>query len=529
MSISTTRNFIEKSGCGIVFAVVLAVVMGATFFSSCGQQDPAATTTPEGGPAAATIGSTKLTLGQFEQQSEKALNQQQQRIQAMGEAAKDFEGFSSADRATFFVRAVGDLITAAVNVELANQKKIPLTDASIKAEAMKQFQAQIDAQKQSFIQQGTLKADATQADLSAAFKSNFGMTLEELNQQQSNMYDEMLKNPEDRLLLAGGAAQQGWIDAKAKELSVSDEDLNRVFDTVRLKSIVFQEQVKQDRTAEAEKVLAEIKSGAITFEAAMEKYSSAPLQEGKKKKSENEDVLAWQFLLADKNYGPVKNLKPGEISGVIPGVDGPILYKMIKVEGNKPADFDQRKAFYRENHLKFLANNEYFTAFRASRFTIPKFENKGIELVFKYHTLLNDPNEEQDYVGLAAEAAEASAKDPMSRRPAAIARFLSLRRVFLRMTPEQQAPLKSAYIESLQGFLEIGENASLRMELVDLLVGQKSASAGAQLLQVANANGTFGPQGQKINQDIFAKLTELEKLNLVTSEEVGKINERQQL
>lgn len=522
MSISTTRNFIEKSGCGIFIGVGLALVMGVSLFQGCQpREDPMAQANKS--PEVVKIGQQVLTEEQLQEASERAVNLRvEQMRQMMGDT---FEPMGSVADASAGMDGVGSIITSAIAVEMARARNLTVTDEAIRAETTRSLEEQLAQVRPQLEQSGALKAGATQAEFEAAFQKQFGQSIAQVRTRFNGQIDEAMKNPLQKLELSGQAAQALWRKSEEPKHRLDDAQLKTIFDSVVLKSIVFREQPRQDRSAEAEKVLADIKAGTITFEAAMDKYSDAPLQQGKKKKSEQEDILAWQFLLVDTDYAPVKNLKPGEVSGVIKGVDGPILYKMVRKTTNVPADFDTRKEFYRTNHMQFAANALYVAELRKARTSMPKWTNTGYEQLFRLYGIIQDPIVDQDFVGVAEDSLKVIATGgPLARRPASIAALLSIGRVYGRATGEAQKQLEPKFIEATLAFLSnVGENADLRLQLVDLFQKNKQASAGEQLARASSGINSFGQRGQGLRDQVFAKLGALRTAKLITEEQAKQV------
>ncbi len=524
MSITSARNFIEKSGCGVITAVLLAAVMAIGVFSSCGKQGGQPTEQVANVIPVVTVGKTVVSLDTLDAIYNEDLKNKEQQMQqqaAAGGRPDAFEGLDSIQRSLTYRDSYGQAIDAAINVSMAQAEGITLDDKTVLDEVMKQFNEQIAAFKQQLIQGGQLAANATEEQYLAKFKEVVGKTPTEVTTQQRELLASKLKDKNLAVMLQGAAAQLLWTAKKERDAKISDADLNTIFNSVALKSILLREKPTQDRTAEAEKILAEIKAGTIKFEDAMDKYSDNPVQKDKKKKSEGEDILAWQFLLNDENYGPVMKLKPGEISGVIKGVDGPLIYKLLRVKtSDKPADFDARKEFYRQNHLKFVANNLYYKTIRAERAKLTNWANKGVEAMYKLYTLERDPIVEQDFQGVVT-MAKAATSDPASSKAAIIGRFFAANRVW-RSFPDKTKPKAdfevAEYIPAMEEFLTLGENPSIRLLLVDLYIARKSDKAGPHLVQAAVGNASLTDTGLALNRQVFTKLDALKKDKLITAE-----------
>lgn len=530
MSITSARNFIEKSGCGVITAIVLAAIMAVSMFAQCSRAQqvqggvPAQNETP-----IVKIGENAILPSMLDAvYNEERKNREAQMRQQMGDKGT-FEGFDTTQEAIMFRDALGQTIDSAINLDIAKAAGVTVSDDEALNEFMKQFETQISQFRDQLVQGGQLKSTATQEEFVAKFKEfTNGKTPTEIIAERRADLAQKVKDPSLSLALKGGAAQTLWAAKEEANTKVSDAELDTIFDTVLLKSIVLKQGPRQDRRPEAEKILAEIKAGTITFEAAIDKYSDNPAQKGKKKKSENEDILAWQFLLTDENYGVVKSLKPGEVSGVIKGVDGPIIYKMIKVKkDNKPADFATKREFYRQNHVKFLANTKYYRILREKRAAATGFLSKGYEELFRLYTLDRDPIVPQDYLLIVENAEKVS--DAVGKRPAAIARFFAANRVWRGFAGAAKTKFEDDhYIPAMEEFMTMGENPNIRMMLVDLYIARKNAKAADHLLQASVSNSSLTEAGMALHQKIYSKLDELKKLNLIKPEVATQIETNQQ-
>ena len=522
MSITTTRNFIEKSGCGVITGVLLAAIMGLSMASgNCNNNAPGTTTPQDQGPAIVTVGDTKITALMIDAVAKDDLNNRERQIRNQLQG-KPFEGFNSLQTAQFFRDSFGSAVDGAINIQMAKEAGVALEDSAILEKFMNEVTTQISQFRQQLTQSGQLPANATEEQYLAKFREVAGgKTPNEIISENRTMLADRLKNPNLAVPLKGQGAQMLWIEKEEGLTKVSDAELDTIFDTVNLKSIVLNEAPRQNRTPEAEKILADIKSGKITFEAAMDQYSEKPLPKDKKKQSETTDMLAWQFLLTDPNYGVLKTLKPGEVSAVIPGVDGPIIYKLINVKkDNKPADFATNKEFYRTNHKKFMANTKFFRLQREAREKLPKFNDEGYKALYSDYLLERDPILSQDYLKIVEDTAKLT-----TNGPAIIARLLAGNRVWRSLSGEAKTKFEDThYIPSVENFLNSnGPNPSLNMNLVDMFAARKSAKAGEQLLAASVSNTSLSDIGKAMHDRITKRLGELKAAGLIKEDIAAQV------
>lgn len=523
MSITSARNFIEKSGCGVITAVLLAAIMGMSLASGqCNRAQQAEPTDQSQGPVVVKVGEMSITAGALDAIAQDDLRRREEQMAAQFQG-KAFDGFNSLQKAQFFRDAMGTTIDGAVTIQMAKDKGIQLEDSALLDKFMGEVTSQISQLRNQLTQSGQLPANATEEQYLAKFKElTGGKTPEELVSYNRTRLAEQLKDPILSIPLKGQGAQMLWLDKEEASTKVSDAELDTIFDTVQLKSIVLNQAPRQNRTPDAEKILAEIKSGKISFEDAMDKYSEKPLPKDKKKHSETTDMLAWQFLLTDPNYGVVKNLKPGEVSGVIKGVDGPIIYKMIsKKSDNEPKDFATNKEFYRTNHIKFLANVKFYRELKDARDKMAKFSDEGVHALYRVYILERDPNLEQDFLAIVEDAA----KIPESNRSATIARLLAGNHVWRSLQGSAKTKFEDTnYIPAVVNFLAVfGPNPNLNITLVNFYAARKDAKAGEQLLAASIANSSLSDAGKAMHDQIQTKLKELQAAGVIKSDVAAQI------
>lgn len=526
MSIDTTKNFIEKSGCGKAFGVVIALVMLVSVFQSCGVGQDAQSgqaAAPANEPSVVTVGKVGAPVSAFESLYERAIQIRETQVRA--QAGDNFEGLSQSDRAIVYSEVAGQVVTNLINMHYAQEAGISISKDMALAESTKQFEDQVNTARQQLIQQGKLTATSTQEDLDKAIKELAGKTLTELRAENTATASDLYDSPGGKLILEGGAAVTAYKSQMESKTVVSEDELKKSFQSARLKSIVFkQNPTGPDRTAEAQKVLDEIKAGTITFEAAMDKYSQNPFAPKDKKPSQHEDILAMQFLLVDKDYAPIMDLKPGQMSAVIKGADGPVIYRLIKFEGSVPPDFEATKAEKMKNHKMFVANVAYFKRLEADMMTLPKFVDGGYEILYKTSMLMREAKYANLEEGLRNQARSLTTGSP---RPRDVGRFFLERRYYNKLKPEEKKTKFEPYLEAMRGFVSVFDGPTIRMDIVDLLIEMKSPAAGAELIPASLTNSTFGQMGQAFNTRINTALDKAKAAKLITPEEIKQVEENQ--
>ncbi|MBN8689278.1 MAG: hypothetical protein J0L72_00655 [Armatimonadetes bacterium] len=525
MSITSARNFFEKSGCGTIVAIGLVVVMALGVASQCnlGSRASDANNPQPGANAAADVvakaGGYTVSAQAISEAYDKNIAMMDQNGRAQAGAFGVYEGIPASVRAETYMNTVAELIDGAVNLNLAQKGGVVLTTDQIVSTLSADLKTQIDQVRAQMQQEGKLKAGATDAEFETAFKAQFGQSTADIMASKANEVKALLATEPGKLALGGRASYLALVDKNAKAMNIPKEELDKMFYSVKLKSILLKEAIGQDRMAEAQKVYDEIKSGKITFEAAMDKYSDNPAEKGKAKR-DKVDILAYQFLLIDKDYGPVKDLKPGQMSNVIKGADGPIIYKYIEETDGKPADFNSRVEFYKESHAKFKANVAYNKDLEAARQEV-EFPHPGFGSIFILKSQFARLKVQPDQLLKAYQSGKAAIG--IDSQAGAIGAYIAGLRLQKLLPGKPGTPSAQELAEAGARYADMFDGPAIRLEMVTQFVKLKSKEAGNQLLKAAQSNSTYGPQGLDFNKKIFAQLDELKKAGLIEPATVKEI------
>lgn len=355
MSITNTRNFIEKWGCGTIVGIGLGVVMIGGLFTSgtcsgLGGSNPNDPTKPQ--TVLAEVSGTPIYLETVSDTVQRQLANFQ-----MSDQGADPQMTAQA-----WASAIGEQVTAGAMRASAKKYQITVSPADIDAEINKQIAAQFDMQveqtKQALIQQGTLKSTATPAEVEAELKKLTNKDLATLRKEFSDNNKAMLTDAAVRSQTETNVLAQRVQEAIGKTKTISDADLKASYETFNTKRIIKYFDPAKDQFGELERIRKEIEEGKLTFEQAMDKYTDDPPVDGKK--SNQKVTYERRNLDFDPAIGVIKDLKPGEMTAVLNTSSGPAIYRLDTKGTRLPSDFETKKETYRDAYRKEMSQRWAF-------------------------------------------------------------------------------------------------------------------------------------------------------------------------
>lgn len=517
MSISTVRNFLEKSGCALVVSIMLAImfIVGFLWMSSpAGQQAQGNAPTET---VIAEVAGNPITLTQVE---ELTRQQTQQYFAQLESVPIELE-------ASVMGGVLRQLVNQSLVTELAKRDSVNLSDDDVLSMVKSQFEATVKSEKDRLVTEGKLTAAATDDVVDKVFKEVNGTTLTELRQKNLDDAKNLLADPKGRANVISYFTNQALINARKSRLTPSDEQLKTSFDTLVVKRILF-DGAKGNAMESATKAVAEIKGG-LSFEQAIDRYSTDTPEKGKKlsEVTTNFTVASIEGL---PTFQSVLALKGGEISPPLASGTGALVYKLVERKGAVPADFETAKASYADGYATQAANRQVTADVQKmyASSDVIVWKSEGYRVLFDYASMMDasDANAQGDaFVQLEERAAQASTSDPIGSKPAALVRYLALQRLPSGKTPEEQAALKQKKIEAIGNLLVTSENFDLRMQLVDILLEDKDALAADELLAAARNNNSPTEIGQRNFSDSVVRLDKLKAASLGTPEKLKAIDD----
>lgn len=494
MSITSARNFIEKSGCGLAVGVglVIVITLGLVQYSGCGQQQAEA-------PVQAATPVAKLN-GQIV-----ALNQVEQRYEAAASQILNVEGGAPLDRvAEVYAGALELEIRTVAQREVARKRGVQVTAQKILDQFAREFDNQLAQQRAMMTAMGQIKPNATEAEVQTELAKALGVPdIAKARADVLKRAEEALQRPNERARMENEAVAPILVESVAAQTNITDDQLKKDQAKYVTKRIAFNPFAKpdEDLKAKAEKVLAEIKGG-LSFEAAMDKYSDDPAPGDKKKKSEATVDLTRAVLTYDDSYKPLLEMKPGDISPIIQLNTGPAIFKLIRIDEKVPANFEATKADLKKNRVREIAiktiQREIDDLVNSSALT---WESDGFKILHDWLKAKNDPELGQDKAKLnarfgeiakAAEEVVDAAADTVGLRAAQLAFFASIDPIYDDAKGNEKSALLERWAKAAEGALATTENVGLRLEMAEALLAANNKEQALQaLLMASHSNSGF--------------------------------------
>ncbi len=527
MSISTFRNIIEKPGCSIAVAVAMTVgIAGGLFygyFAGDGGRGPA--NPGASGPAVASVGDYKVTADQVEMLANQQLEQLGQAMTALGPELQ----------ARFLAETLERQLDEGYLLELAKERKLDLSDASVMKSIEASFERQLSQERQRLEGTGKLAKGASDSQFVEALQKeqpNFDPAAEKA--KQVDTAKQALADPVRRPQILAYVANQDVQAAFESEAKASETDLKAFFDIYKTKRILITAAASGSQTPEelGAKVVAEIKGG-LSFEKAMDRYSKDQ-PEPKKALSETVTQVTGRMIAGDSAYEPVAKLAVGAVTDPIPQSGNIVIYKLIGKSSDLPKDFADKKATYESEYKRTVAQRELAKSLEAIKKAVPvKWDSAGFKALVDWKKIADGgfglvgeaKAKRHAELQAVAEAAKAAlTTDSVGQRAAIYAHFSANSVIWSESDPKEKEALRESRIEAVNLLLTITESAQLRLELVDLLAAKKDPGAGNELARVAEGNFDPTQPGQSVYSAVFAKMAQLQKAKLITPDQEKRID-----
>lgn len=486
-----------KSGCKVFLGILFSFIALAFIFSfnrGCAMPAASNTENPEG-PALAKIGDVGIT---------------QEQINSLAKGPElDPLNATPGGIAAAYGRAVDTVVTQAYLEVLAKE----LGASTDEKAAMQAVTAMAD-QRSEMMKMLNPKAKPEQ--------------LEQERQQEIQGAQQALQDPQMKPLIMGQLMNQIVINALQNKMNVSDEEVKHSEDQYHTKRIFLSADKYKGQNLQAlgESVLNDIKSGKLTFEQAMDKYTNDPPGKGRPPHENTMQVNGTSIKTSDEFAG-IDQLKPGQMTGVLPvqGTPGGVaIYRLDSVE-QKPFTGDIKQT--RSQYMTGLAAKQLQDGLKRVKQSQPiKWEDPGYQLLYDWYSKTSDPQASQDYVKLPPAEQHKIDLDFVNKgtganvdQGAILAATGAMEHLYSTSTADEKKKLEDRRVQILNQLLQSFDSYSARIELVDYYTKKKDSDAiFRNLSQAAELiAGDMSPEGQKKFGDLSAKLQELEKDKLISS------------
>ncbi|HWD41214.1 MAG TPA: hypothetical protein VG944_20385 [Fimbriimonas sp.] len=510
MSISKFQEkFLTNKGCLTVTVVAFSSVFlffGVRWQSIFGGDDQGA---GNKAPLVVTIGDIPVTTEQVTD----GVSRQSSQMPSTG--------FASQVQTTSSV--LSNLVRGAACAAIGERDHL-LSDDAILKNATEIVSQQIDGMKSAL----NVKPGASQKEIDDAFAKAGQKPPSQMLQGVLENVKQALSDSNKRKDLEAGVAPQIVTESIATKLAPTQQQIDDYFKVYTIKEIDFQGKPgAQDQ--KAQEALKAIKGG-MSFEAAMDKYSTAKAPPGKKANEVTRDVKG-EELSFTPTYKSLPALKPGSVSDVVDSFGGKAIFKLVSVKEDIPKDFDQQKGMYYTRIEGQKLQEELQKEIQAMvDSSATKWTNKGYKALYDLSLTFQiiDPKKRDAALQSVIAEAKAATATPVDAQPATYAWYQASDLLYKSAPPQDQAKMRDDRIEVLKEVLDYTEDVDLRMELFDLYVQKKDgADALMNLVQASKANTSYDADGQRKFGDIAAKRFQLVNQKLVKLEDLKELDSAQ--
>lgn len=284
------------------------------------------------------------------------------------------------------------------------------------------------------------------------FQTMMGVTVENAKAQMAQRLQAAMDDRSQWQLLQSDMASDKLRKKIEATIDTSDEAVRRSYDQFTFEQIYFEAKNSDDAETRAREVLNKIKAG-MDFKEAMDEFSdNRPADKTKKPSDQPPQVQDRLSIQQAQTYASILDLKPGEVSDVVPLPTGAAIYRLLKVEPKVPEDFDKQKVLRAKTMKDSLA-----IAKQNERIEEAK-KNAKIEWVSDSYRLLNEYDEIVQPTGKRYK--ELSSPDKKSEKVAALKQiFDSLAETT--DSPELAALLRFACFNQLDALTPSGTEREL--------------------------------------------------------------------
>lgn len=537
MSISKFREFVEKSGCGWVIAIVCSVIMLLGITTQCNNPQQG-----QGGPAelgagvVANVDGFPLTLKYVD-----AFAQQTRQSYMGGQATKAPPEIEAMVQG----HAVEQTVVAGLLLALCKKEGITLNETTIAPVLDKAVKEAFLKQREEWVTQKKLSANATQADFDKYYEAQYKVSPKSVMEQNTKGLKEALADPVRSNDVKIGYANNILIDHYASKIPATEAEVAKSFDTYNTKRIILEK--SKHPGEDLVKKLNDIKKqiqGGMTFEAAMDRYSdeaeATDPKNPKIKKAKHENIMQIDgtTIQINESYAPVAKLKPGEMSEPLGFPQTVELFRLDSVTSGAPADLKANFAKYKDQYVQPRAVTKMqdgLTALKADPKLIA-WASPGYQVMYEKQVFTNDPknfslqpaDREKKLQEFLDRAVKAMTDDPIGSSAGTLVAYSTMEEIYNSATAEKKKALAPKRAEVLNAVATNLADPDVSLRLVDMYVEQKDApKVKAALDQVMNGlMSVLDANGQRIYATLNSKIDAALKAKLITEADVTGLRTR---
>ena len=528
MSINKFQEKVFRTGCGsAVLYVCAAVFFGGMFYLGCGLGGgPKGPGGEDNRAVALEVGETPIYLDQFNQNVEQM---REQRIMQSNRSASP-DALAPMDEAEIEGGMLNSYVTTYGAVYLAKKAGVKFTDQQITSVFEKDMESSIVQARAGLIQQHKIKPDATEKEVDAALKKAGQTTITERRKMFHDEITKALKDEKNRASLDEQAAKPLLLEVIQSSMKPTEAEVKATYDSSTFKRILFAEHPGSTPDSQIAKAQADLKAG-LTFEQAMDRYSSEHPPKGKRVSDNTIDMNAAQLDSIPENR-PLKSLKVGQVSDVIETPMGKAIYKLIGIKSMAPPDFPTNKAKYIHDFAMQHAQAEFDKEQKQFVESGPvTWKMPGLKALFDWYQARQDfmapPAQQAAKMGAVVDEAKKAATTGNNDRPAVLAWYAGFDSMWT-APGANKTKLRGDRIEVLRALTSILPYFPAKMELVDLLVEAKQGDEAVDALKAAaSSNFMYDLEGQQDYQEVQAKLLKLKAAGMIKPADEAEIAKTQ--
>ena len=495
MSITKTRKFIERSGCGLIVSIVVGVIMllGIVLYGQRG----APRMDEKSGPAVFQVGDLEVPAQAVELLAQAAAATQGARLEALPPLQK----------AQVYAAVLQELTLKAKLYQIAKRSGVKMDDEAIRKGIDGELNAMVANLHSMLLSLKRIPEKTTVEELAK------NPAIQGQMQEVRAILERMMQNEALREVLAARYADQGLRDAERAKVAADDASIKTMFDTYVLNGILVSLSSSKPEEAKelGRKIADEIK--AQGFEAVAKRYReqknpAVEVFEGRR--------MPRTFLAMLEEYRPVLSLKKGETTGFVESPTGGAVFQVADVVNEPPSDFEKRKDQYKAQYIDQQAALSLQRQIAEVEKTTPVvWKDAGFKALYDWSQV---PRTREALLKVAEEAKVASeAEDTVGLPQAILARYAAVEDAWSLAPEKDRASLKEIRAEAIAGLLGIAEDATLRLELARLYLDlKKGDQAYEQLLNAAEVNTGFDPENLATHKATRELLDRLVAAKLVT-------------
>lgn len=495
MSITKTRKFIERSGCGLIVSIVVGVIMllGIVMYGQRG----APRMDEKSGPAVFQVGDLEVPAQAVELLAQAAAATQGARLEALPPLQK----------AQVYAAVLQELTLKAKLYQIAKRSGVKMDDEAIRKGIDGELDAMVANLHSMLLSLKRIPEKTTVEELAK------NPAIQGQMQEVRAILERMMQNEALREVLAARYADQGLRDAERAKVAADDASIKAMFDTYVLNGILVSLSSSKPEAAKelGRKIADEIK--AQGFEAVAKRYReqknpAVEVFEGRR--------MPRTFLAMLEEYRPVLSLKKGETTGFVESPTGGAVFQVADIVNEPPSDFEKRKDQYKAQYIDQQAALSLQRQIAEVEKTTPVvWKDAGFKALYDWSQA---PRTREALLKVAEEAKAASeAENTIGLPQAILARYAAVEDAWSLAPEKDRASLKEIRAEAIAGLLNIAEDATLRLELARLYLDlKKGDQAYEQLLNAAEVNTGFDPENLATHKATRELLDRLVAAKLVT-------------